>query len=107
MTTNKKAIAGIDAAVIKTASIEALKKLAPASAIKNPVMLVVLIGTVLCLALTINGGMAHAQFGFRLAVTAILFITVLFANFAEAIAEARGRGQAQSLRAAQCRARTR
>ena len=96
----KKAIAGIDAAVIKTASIEALKKLAPASAIKNPVMLVVLIGTLLCLALTVNGGMAHPQFGFRLSVTAILFITVLFANFAEAIAEARGRGQAQSLRAA-------
>ena len=100
MTTNKKAVAGIDVAVIKTASIEALKKLAPASAIKNPVMLVVLIGTVLCLALTINGGVSHAQFGFRLGVTAILFITVLFANFAEAIAEARGRGQAQSLRAA-------
>ena len=96
----KKAIAGIDAAVIKTASIEALKKLAPASAIKNPVMLVVLIGTLLCLALTINGGLAHPQFGFRVGVTAILFITVLFANFAEAIAEARGRGQAQSLRAA-------
>ena len=100
MTTTKNAIAGIDAAVIKTASIEALKKLAPASAIKNPVMLVVLIGTLLCLALTIHGGLAHAQFGFRLAVTAILFITVLFANFAEAIAEARGRGQAKSLRAA-------
>ncbi len=101
----KKAIAGIDAAVVKTAMIEALKKLAPASAIKNPVMLVVLIGTLLCLALTVNGaivhgGIAHAQFGFRLAVTAILFVTVLFANFAEAIAEARGRGQAQSLRAA-------
>ncbi len=101
----KKAIAGIDAAVIKTAMIEALKKLAPASAIKNPVMLIVLIGACLCLALTlhgaiIHGGSAHPQFGFRLAVTLILFITVLFANFAEAIAEARGRGQAQSLRAA-------
>lgn len=96
----KKAVAGIDAAVIKTASIEALKKLAPASAIKNPVMLVVLLGTLLCFGLTVHGGASHPQFGFRVAVTLILFITVLFANFAEAIAEARGRGQAQSLRAA-------
>jgi len=79
------------------ALIESFKKLAPQHAIKNPVMAVVWLGTVLTAVATIAG---WTRTGFGWAVTIILFVTVLFANFAEAVAEARGRGQAASLRRA-------
>lgn len=72
-------------------------KLLPQHAIKNPVMAIVWLGTIITLASTILG---QADLVFGLAVTFILFITVLFANYAEAIAEAKGRGQALSLRQA-------
>jgi potassium-transporting ATPase ATP-binding subunit len=68
-------------------------------AARSPVMFTVLVGTVVCAVFTALGGSEHPQFLLRLLVTAILFATVLFANFAEAVAEARGRGQAASLRA--------
>jgi len=72
-------------------------KLAPQHIIKNPVMAVVWLGTLVTAAATLAG---WAQPGFGWAVTAILLITVLFGNFAEAVAESRGRGQAASLRRA-------
>lgn len=72
-------------------------KLAPQHAIKNPVMAVVWAGTVLTAIATLAGWTGT---GFGITVTVILFLTVLFANFAEAFAEARGRGQAASLRQA-------
>ena len=75
----------------------AFVKLLPQHAIKNPVMAIVWLGTVVTGISTVLGYTTHL-FGF--AVTAILFITILFANYAEAVAEARGRGQASSLRAA-------
>lgn len=75
----------------------ALVKLAPRHALSNPVMAVVWIGTVLAAAMTLTG---LSPFGLGLAITALLLLTVLFANFAEAVAEARGRGQAASLRRA-------
>ncbi len=64
--------------------------------IKNPVMFCVEIGMIVMIAVILFG--EHKYFGFDLAVTLILFITILFANFAEAIAEARGKAQAETLR---------
>ena len=82
---------------LKPALVDSFKKLAPQHAIKNPVMAVVWLGTLVTAGTTIAG---WASTGFGWAVTIILLITVLFANFAEAVAEARGRGQAASLRRA-------
>ena len=79
------------------ALINAFIKLAPQHIIKNPVMAVVWLGTLVTAAATLAG---WAQPGFGWAVTVILLITVLFGNFAEAVAESRGRGQAASLRRA-------
>ncbi|MFD1709366.1 potassium-transporting ATPase subunit KdpB [Ottowia flava] len=76
---------------------DAFLKLAPQHMIRNPVMAVVWLGTVLTAVATI-AGWTQPVFGW--AVTLILLATVLFANFAEAVAEARGRGQAASLRRA-------
>jgi potassium-transporting ATPase ATP-binding subunit len=75
----------------------AVIKLAPTQAWQNPVMAVVWFGTLLTGALTALGKTEPAL---GWSITAILLLTVLFANFAEAVAEARGRGQAASLRRA-------
>jgi K+-transporting ATPase ATPase B chain len=87
----------LDAAGWRRALLESVRKLAPAHLLHNPVMAIVMAGTLLALLLTLSG---KAPLGFGLAVTAILLVTVLFGNFAEAVAEARGRGQAASLRRA-------
>ena len=92
--------AATDLRQLRQAALAAFAKLQPTVAARSPVMFVVLVGTVVTLWLAISGGPSAPLFGFNLAVAAILFATVLFANFAEAIAEARGRGQAASLRAA-------
>ena len=88
---------GLDAAGLRAAIAESFRKLAPRQAIKSPVMAVVLLGTLLSALITVAASTDRA---FGIAVTLVLFVTVLFANFAEAVAEARGRGQAASLRAA-------
>lgn len=82
---------------LRTALIDSVRKLAPQHIIKNPVMAVVWLGTLVTGMATLAG---WAQPGFGWAVTLILLITVLFGNFAEAVAESRGRGQAASLRRA-------
>jgi K+-transporting ATPase ATPase B chain len=79
---------------------DAFTKLTPRTAMKNPVMFVVLVGTVLTAALSIEAMAKGQPWLYTLIVATILFATVLFANFAEAVAEARGRGQAASLRTA-------
>jgi len=84
-------------AAIKAAARDAVRKLNPTKLVRSPVMAVVMAGTLVSLLVTLSG---HAPLGFGLAVSAILLLTVLFGNFAEAIAEARGRGQAASLRSA-------
>lgn len=96
-TQRRAATAGLDAAGVRFACREAVRKLAPRHAIKSPVMAIVLLGTLISALITATG---HAPLGYGLAVTAVLLITVLFGNFAEAVAEARGRGQAAALRAA-------
>jgi len=88
-------------AILVPALWQAVLKLDPRSMVKNPVMFVVEIGAVLTLLLTIDPriyGGAAASRGYNLTVTLILLLTVLFANLAEAVAEARGRAQAASLR---------
>lgn len=77
-------------------------KLSPKIMVRNPVMFTVEIGTVVMLAVTIYSYTVNdptiGNFWYNLSIFIILFLTVLFANFAEAIAEARGKAQADSLR---------
>src|SRR5690606_6248992 len=87
----------VDAAAMRSALRDSFLKLSPRHLVKSPVMAIVLVGTVLSALITLAG---QASPGFGGSVTAILFVTVLFGNFAEASAEARGRGQASSLRRA-------
>ncbi|MCD2513729.1 potassium-transporting ATPase subunit KdpB [Acidovorax sp. D4N7] len=82
---------------LRAALAAAFVKLSPQHIIKNPVMAVVWAGTLATGAATLAG---LASPGFGWAVTGILFFTVLFGNYAEAVAESRGRGQAASLRRA-------
>ena len=72
-------------------------KLLPQHAFRDPVMACVWVGTVLTVVATLMGS---TSLGFGLLLTLILLVTVLFANYAEAVAEAKGRGQAASLRQA-------
>lgn len=72
-------------------------KLLPQYAFKNPVMACVWVGTILTIVATLMGS---TSFSFGLLLSLILLVTVLFANYAEAVAEAKGRGQAASLRQA-------
>ncbi len=72
-------------------------KLNPVQMIRNPVMFVVEIGTLVTLVFTI-GSVGKPAFGYELLVTIVLFFTILFATFAESYAEARGRAQADFLR---------
>ncbi|WP_319241874.1 potassium-transporting ATPase subunit KdpB [uncultured Propionivibrio sp.] len=79
---------------------DAFRKLNPAVQWRNPVMFVVYIGSLLTTVLWIQalGGKGEAPAGFILAITLWLWFTVLFANFAEALAEGRSKAQAASLR---------
>jgi potassium-transporting ATPase ATP-binding subunit len=81
---------------------QSLVKLSPRIQVKNPVMLVVYIGAMMTTALYFLAfaGIKDENQGYILAIALILWFTVLFANFAEAIAEGRGRAQADSLRSA-------
>ena len=88
--------------LIGTAIKQSFTKLNPAQLVKNPVMFTVEIGTVIMLFVTIyialSGDKTQGTLGYNSVITVILLLTVLFANFAEAIAEARGKAQAESLR---------
>ena len=90
-----------DSAILSRAVVDSFRKLKPRAMVKNPVMFVVEVGAVLT---TIQLGwnvFRHAgQFGFGLQITLWLWFTVLFANFAEAMAEGRGKAQADTLRKA-------
>ena len=82
-----------DRDILKHALIDGLKKFDPRVQVKNPVMFVVLVGTVV----TLIESIAHPGV-FQWSVTIWLALTVLFANFAEAAAEGRGKAQADTLR---------
>ncbi|MDC0673982.1 potassium-transporting ATPase subunit KdpB [Nannocystis radixulma] len=88
--------------IVRRAAVEAFIKLDPRRMVKNPVMFVVEVGSVLTTILAVQAlvGQGEASFGFIAGVAAWLWFTVLFANFAEALAEGRGKAQAESLRKA-------
>lgn len=90
--TNKQLLASMKEAVVK---------LDPRTMVRNPIMFTVLIATCVMLVVTIGvllGNKDQGSFGYNFTIFIILLITILFANFAEAIAEARGKAQAESLR---------
>ena len=91
-----------DPALVRPAIIDSFKKLTPRTQVRNPVMFVVYLGSILTTVLWIAAllGQAEAPSGTILAITLWLWFTVLFANFAEALAEGRSKAQAASLRSA-------
>ncbi|WP_195270101.1 potassium-transporting ATPase subunit KdpB [Eubacterium sp. 1001713B170207_170306_E7] len=104
MSKQEKQTKFITSDILKDALIGSVKKLNPAYMIKNPVMFVVEIGFFISLVLTIFptlfgdiGDISHLRL-YNGIVAVILLITVLFANFAESVAEGRGRAQAESLK---------
>ena len=102
MAARAKQLSLIDPSILRAAALESLKKLAPQRVAKNPVMFVVEIGSVLTTGLYLRDLVAPppdaAPLWFTLAVSAWLWFTVIFANFAEAVAEGRGKAQADALR---------
>lgn len=87
--------------LVQTAFKEAFIKLNPATLYKNPVMFAVEIGTAIMLGVCfwiLLGETSQGSFGYNFSIFILLLFTLLFANFAEAIAEARGKAQADSLR---------
>jgi len=92
----------LDPPLVRRAVLDALLKLDPRQQIRNPVMFVVFVVSILTTALGVEAitGHGEAPAGFILGVSAWLWFTLLFANFAEAIAEGRGKAQAESMRRA-------
>ncbi|MBF0283656.1 MAG: potassium-transporting ATPase subunit KdpB [Magnetococcales bacterium] len=90
----------LDRALLREAILDSFKRLSPRYQIKNPVMFVVWLGSVLTSGLFLQAlaGQGEAPAGFILAITLWLWFTVLFANFAEAVAEGRGKAQAAALK---------
>ncbi|MCW6110747.1 potassium-transporting ATPase subunit KdpB [Clostridium sporogenes] len=88
--------------IVNEAILESFKKLDPKYMIKNPVMFVVEIGLAISLVLTLLPNLFGDQGNnirtYNLIIAAILFITILFANFAESVAEGRGKAQAENLK---------
>src|SRR6266850_3834435 len=91
-----------DPPIVRRAIIDSFTKLDPRHQVKNPVMFVVEVGSVLTTLLFLQAlvGQGEAPAGFILAVSLWLWFTVVFANFAEAMAEGRGKAQADTLRKA-------
>src|SRR5260221_5731230 len=90
-----------DAKILTRAVTDSFRKLAPRTMVKNPVMFVVEVGAALTTVQLIWNAFHHAgQISFGLQITLWLWFTVLFANFAEAMAEGRGKAQADTLRKA-------
>jgi potassium-transporting ATPase ATP-binding subunit len=97
---SRKQLSMFDSSFVGPAIVDALKKLDPRVQWRNPVMFVVYLGSLLTTLLWIQAlrGQGEAPAWFILAVAVWLWFTVLFANFAEAMAEGRSKAQAASLR---------
>lgn len=102
MTQNKRSIKLFDPALVGTAIGQSFAKLNPRLMIKNPVMFTVEIGTIIMLVVSLyqlfTGDNSQGALWYNITIFLILLLTVVFANFAEALAEARGKAQAESLR---------
>ncbi len=97
---SKKKKSWVTKDILKNALKDSFKKLNPKGMVKNPVMFVVEVGFIITLILTIfpNAVEKNGNSLYNGIVSAILFITLLFANFAEAVAEGRGKAQADSMK---------
>jgi K+-transporting ATPase ATPase B chain len=96
-----KSLSLFEPALVKEALIQSLVKLNPVTMFRNPVMFTVEIGTVVMLIVALSVAMGATNQGslaYNTVIFVILLLTLLFANFAEALAEARGKAQANSLR---------
>src|SRR5215468_9268670 len=90
-----------DTKIVRQALLDSVVKLNPRTMMKNPVMFVVEVGSVITSVLLVKDVVRNTgTFGFDLQITLWLWFTVLFANFAEAMAEGRGKAQAETLRRA-------
>ena len=101
MSKHKKNSKLLDGSLVTGALKQSFVKLKPGVMLKNPVMFTVYIGTIIMLGVCTwiaAGETSQGSLAYNLIIFGVLFITVLFANFAEAIAEARGKAQADSLR---------
>ena len=98
---SRKSLTLFDATLVGPAIIDAFKKLDPRTQWRSPVMFVVYVGSIITTLLFLQAitGKGEASPGFILAISVWLWFTVLFANFAESIAEGRSKAQAASLRA--------
>jgi K+-transporting ATPase ATPase B chain len=96
--TKQNEIKLFDSKIIKQAIIDSFKKLDPRLLVKNPVMFIVGVGAVLSTIIVFRGIFTGSISSFNIQITIWLWFTVLFANFAEAIAEGRGKAQAESLK---------
>jgi K+-transporting ATPase ATPase B chain len=98
---SRKSLTLLDSALIGPAIVDAFKKLTPQAQWRSPVMFVVYIGSIITTLLYIQSIIGHGEAnpGFILATSVWLWFTVLFANFAESLAEGRSKAQAASLRA--------
>lgn len=97
---SKQSLAMFEPSLVKPALVDAFRKLDPRVQWRNPVMFVVYAGSILTTVLFLQalGGAGEAPAGFILAIALWLWFTVLFANFAEALAEGRSKAQAAALR---------
>ncbi|MEG2327263.1 MAG: potassium-transporting ATPase subunit KdpB, partial [Akkermansia sp.] len=84
--------------ILKSALIGALRKFNPQTLIKNPVMFITALGALVTTCVLTHDIYTGQSFGFTLQITLWLWFTVLFANFAEALAEGRGKAQADALK---------
>src|SRR5512142_2303663 len=100
MTTHAHTPRGFDRALVTRAVFDAFRKLSPPLQFRNPVMFVVFVCSVLTTLLWVQAlaGHGEAPTSFIFWVTLWLWFTLLFANFAEALAEGRGKAQAAALR---------
>jgi K+-transporting ATPase ATPase B chain len=89
-----------DAAIVRQAAWGAVKRLNPRDQLRNPVMLVVLVGAVLTTGIWVSAVARNESAWFAFQIAVWLWFTLIFANFAEAFAEGRGKAQAESLRLA-------
>ena len=100
MSTKPTARPMLDAAILRAAALDAMRKLDLRQQVKNPVMFVVAVGALLTSGIVVRDVVigTTTNLGFNLQIALWLWFTVLFANFAEAMAEGRGKAQAASLR---------
>lgn len=97
---SRKQLALFEPTLVVQALKEAVKKLNPQAQWRNPVMFIVWIGSLLttCISIAMASGVMHGNALFSAAISGWLWVTVLFANFAEALAEGRSKAQANSLK---------